>query len=146
MQLVTTLLTEMRLLLLLPWVELEGASRSGVVVADGGEEVELGVVEEGACLLVGGVAGAQLPDLLLPPLHPLLVDPARAKLIHKQTRLIMLFVIKQANSIIIICDGWWSYEQRRSSKSAARFLNSARPASSISDTCCVAFQSSIIDR
>jgi hypothetical protein len=25
-------------------------------------------------------------------------------------------------------------------------LNSARPASSISDTCCVAFQSSIIDR
>jgi hypothetical protein len=70
----------MRLLLLLTWVELEGASRSGVVVADGGEEVELGVVEEGACLLVGGVAGAQLPDLLLPPLHPLLVDRAEAVL------------------------------------------------------------------
>ena len=47
------------------------------LVADGVEEVQLGVVEEGAGLLVGGVAGAQLPDLLLPPLHLLLVDPAR---------------------------------------------------------------------
>jgi hypothetical protein len=34
-------------------------------------------VEEGAGLLVGGVAGAQLTDLLLPPLHPLPVDPAQ---------------------------------------------------------------------
>ena len=34
-------------------------------------------VEEGAGLLVGSVAGAQLPDLLLPPLHLLLLDPAR---------------------------------------------------------------------
>jgi hypothetical protein len=33
-------------------------------------------VEEGTGLLVGGVAGAQLLDLLLPPLHLLLVDPA----------------------------------------------------------------------
>ena len=40
------------------------------------EEVQLGIVEEGAGLLVGGVAGAQLPDLLLPPLQPLPVDPA----------------------------------------------------------------------
>jgi len=46
------------------------------LVADGVEEVQLGVVEEGTGLLVGGVAGAQLPDLLLPPLHLLLVDPA----------------------------------------------------------------------
>ena len=42
----------------------------------GVEEVQLGVVEEGAGLLVGGVAGAQLPDLLLPPLQPHPVDPA----------------------------------------------------------------------
>ena len=47
------------------------------LVADGVEEVQLGVVEEGTGLLVGGVAGAQLSDLLLPPLHLLLVDPAR---------------------------------------------------------------------
>ena len=40
------------------------------------EELELGVVEDGAGLLVGGVAGAQLPDFLLPLLHPLLVNPA----------------------------------------------------------------------
>jgi hypothetical protein len=38
--------------------------------------VQLGVVEEGAGLLVGGVAGVQLTDLL-PPLHPLPVDPAQ---------------------------------------------------------------------
>ena len=46
------------------------------LVADG-VEVQLGVVEEGAGLLVGGVTGAQLPELLLPPLHLLLVDTAR---------------------------------------------------------------------
>jgi hypothetical protein len=40
------------------------------------EELELGVVEDGADLLVGGVASAQLPDLLLPLLQPLLVNPA----------------------------------------------------------------------
>lgn len=93
--------------------------------------MQLGVVEEGAGLLVGGVAGAQLPDLLLPPLHPLLVDPARtARRTHSAGQRADRGREWRARWV-----KFPTYEQRRSSKSAARSLNSARPASSMSDTC-----------